>query len=84
MKHTIELPDELDERLREYLRENPGETVESVIAEAVENKLGVSEPKDLSPLLELAGFVKELKQPHYDPQRPEDDVVWQVRDSRDA
>ena len=83
MKYTIDLPNELEEKLNEYLREHPGETVSSVVQGVLEDKLGADKPKDLSPLLELAGFVKELKQPHHDPQHPEDDVVWQVRDSHD-
>ena len=105
MKYTIDLPNELEEKLNEYLREHPGETVSSVVRGVLEDKLGADKPKDLSPLLELAGFVKELKQSStptdedwdafmslagivevevYDPERPEDDVVWQVRDARDA
>ena len=84
MKHTIELPDELDEKLREYLRENPGETVEGVVRGMLESKFQPFTPtnEDWDAFMSLAGMVEEAEV--RDPERPEDDVVWQARDSRDA
>ena len=83
MKRTIELPEELDARIEKYLREHPGESVSSVTQRALEKELLAEEPKDLSPLLALAGFVKGQKTPEYDPERPEDSVMLNIRDSRD-
>lgn len=51
---TIELPDLLVERLNSYLDANPGESLGTLIQEALEIKLI---PKDSSKLLELAGIV---------------------------
>lgn len=55
MKRTVYLPDELAERLNEYLTKHPDETLSSIVQEALEVKL-VS--KDVSKLLALAGMVQ--------------------------
>ena len=55
-KLTIELPDQLAERLNNYLSENPEETMAKLIREALTVK---EVPKDLSKLLALAGVVTE-------------------------
>lgn len=56
MKRTVYLPDELAERLNEYLREHPDETLSSIVQSALEVKLA---HKDVSKLLALAGIVQE-------------------------
>lgn len=55
MKRTIYLPDDLAERLNEYLRKHPEETLSSIVQEALEVKLV---QKDVSKLLDLAGIVQ--------------------------
>ena len=56
MKRTVYLPDDLAERLNEYLREHPDETLSSTVQSALEVKLA---HKDVSKLLALAGIVQE-------------------------
>lgn len=56
MQRTIELPDDLAQRLDKYLQEHPEETFYSLVKEALETKLI---PKDTSKLLKLAGIVTE-------------------------
>lgn len=56
MKRTIYIPDEMAERLNQYLHEHPTKTLSSVIQEALEVKLA---SKDISKLLALAGIVQE-------------------------
>jgi len=55
MKRTIYLPDDLAERLNEYLKQHPEETLSSIVQEALEVKLV---HKDVSKLLDLAGIVQ--------------------------
>lgn len=55
MKRTVYLPDELAERLNEYLTKHPDETLSSIVQEALEVKLV---RKDISKLLALAGVVQ--------------------------
>ena len=73
MKRTIYLPDELNARIERYLQEHPGESVSSVAQRALKKELSAEESKDLTPLLELAGFV-ELKSTEHNP-KVEDSVV---------
>ena len=55
-KLTIDLPDQLAERLNNYLSEHPEETMAKIIREA----LAVKEvPRDRSKLLALAGIVQD-------------------------
>ena len=56
MKRTVYIPDDLAERLNEYLREHPDETLSSTVQSALEVKLA---HKDVSKLLALAGIVQE-------------------------
>ncbi|MDJ0661947.1 MAG: hypothetical protein QNJ42_21040 [Crocosphaera sp.] len=56
MKRTIYLPDELAQRLSNYLKEHPQETLSSLVQNSLETKL---ESKDISKLLELAGIVQD-------------------------
>ncbi|WP_414569526.1 hypothetical protein [Nostoc sp. CCY 9925] len=56
MKCTINLPDTLAQQLEEYLQDNPKQTLDSLIQEALEEKLT---SKNLSKLLNLAGIVSE-------------------------
>ena len=56
MKRTVYLLDHLAERLSEYLAEHPGESLSSIVQEALEVKLA---HKDVSKLLTLAGIVQE-------------------------
>lgn len=55
MKRTVYLPNELAERLNEYLTKHPEETLSSIVQEALEVKLV---RKDVSKLLALAGVVQ--------------------------
>ena len=55
MKRTVYLPDDLAERLNEYLKEHPEETISSIVQEALEVKLA---HKDVSKLLTLAGIIQ--------------------------
>lgn len=82
MRKTIFLPDDLNARLEEYLKENPRETSSSVLQEGLALKLRLGnygKPRDLSPLLALAGFVKNTKQPKREELQPEDQ--WVVDDN---
>lgn len=81
MKRTVYLPDELDARIEMYLREHPGETVSSFVQIAVEDKLALSRPTDYDALLSLAGMVKGKSL--HESERPEDEVMSHIRDSRD-
>ena len=56
MKCTINLPDTLAQQLEQYLKDNPNQTLDSLIKEALEEKLT---NKNLSKLLNLAGIVSE-------------------------
>ena len=80
MRRTIYLPDDLDKRVEEYLRENPKANLSALVQEALEERLAAP---DLSPLLELAGIVKERREPRWTEedrrQRPEDMVVIERR-----
>ena len=69
MKRTIYLLDELDAHIERYLREHPEETVSSIAQRALKKELLAREPKDLAPLLELAGFAKPRTTLH-DPTNP--------------
>ena len=80
MRRTIYLPDELDKRVEEYLRENPKKNLSGLVREALEDWLAAP---DLGPLLELSGVVKERREPRWTEedrrQRPEDMVVVERR-----
>ncbi len=54
MKRTIYLPEDLDQRLSDYLKAYPDQTLSSLVQEALETKLA---GKDISKLLTLAGIV---------------------------
>ncbi|NJL38313.1 MAG: hypothetical protein HC879_22840 [Leptolyngbyaceae cyanobacterium SL_5_9] len=56
MQRTIELPDDLAQRLDHYLREHPDETLFSLVMDTLEMRL---HPRDLSELLVLSGVVKK-------------------------
>ena len=56
MQRTIDLPDDLAQRLDTYLQEHPEETFYSLVRQVLETKLI---PKDTSKLLALAGIVTE-------------------------
>jgi metal-responsive CopG/Arc/MetJ family transcriptional regulator len=69
MKCTINLPDTLAQQLEQYLKDNPNQTLDSLIKEALEEKLT---NKNLSKLLNLAGIVSES--PTNASDNPEDSV----------
>ncbi|MEC4814046.1 MAG: hypothetical protein SAK29_12350 [Scytonema sp. PMC 1069.18] len=69
MKCTINLPDTLAQQLKQYLKDNPNQTLDNLIKEALEEKLT---SKNLSKLLNLAGIVSES--PTNASDRPEDSV----------
>ncbi len=81
MKRTIYLPDELDTHIERYLQEHPEETVSSFVQTAIKDKLAISRPTDYDALLSLAGIVKDG--PTQQSERPEDEVMRHIRDSRD-
>jgi hypothetical protein len=54
MRRTIYLPDDLNERVEEYLKLHHGETFSALVQRGLEQSVA---PPDLGPLLELAGFV---------------------------
>lgn len=56
MKRTIYLPDDLATQLNQYLEEHPGETLSSLVQDALELKFA---PKNISRLLDLAGIVDD-------------------------
>lgn len=60
MKKTVYLPDELNERISDYLQQNPQDSFSSLVQDALEMKLA---RKDLSHILQLAGMVKEAEGP---------------------
>jgi metal-responsive CopG/Arc/MetJ family transcriptional regulator len=66
-QRTVELPDDLAERLEQYLQEHPGETLSSLVMDVLEMKL---HPRDLSELLALSGIV--TKSPRNAGERAED------------
>lgn len=68
MQYTVDLPKALTDRINQYLEDNPNETLERLIQEALEIKLA---PKNLSKFLFLAGTVAEAPQQASD--RAEDD-----------
>lgn len=69
MKCTINLPDTLAQQLEQYLKDNPNQTLDSLIKEALEEKLT---SKNLSKLLNLAGIVSESSTNASD--NPEDSI----------
>ena len=74
MNQTVYIPDELDEKFDEYLKNNPGETHSSVMQEAMESKLAC---KDISELLAMAGIVQDAPRDARD--RAEDSVVTEEK-----
>lgn len=57
MQRTIDLLDDLAQRLDTYLQEHPEETFYSLVRQVLETKLM---PKDTSKLLALAGIITEI------------------------
>jgi hypothetical protein len=53
-KRTIYLPDELTEQVENYLRLYPGKSFSALVQEVLAERVA---PRDLPPILELAGFV---------------------------
>ncbi len=53
-KRTIYLPDELAEQVESYLKLYPGKSFSALVQEALAERVA---PRDLTPILELAGFV---------------------------
>jgi metal-responsive CopG/Arc/MetJ family transcriptional regulator len=56
MQVTIDLPKHLAERLENYLKDHPTESLSKLVCEALEIQLV---PKNTSKLLELTGIVTE-------------------------
>ena len=54
MRKTIYLPDELAARVEEYLKEHNGETLSSLVQEALERRMG---PKDPDAILKMIGLI---------------------------
>ncbi|MEO1790813.1 MAG: hypothetical protein AAFR25_01145, partial [Cyanobacteria bacterium J06629_19] len=53
---TIELPEKLAKELKSYLAENTGDSIESIISEALHVR---TFPKDPAEILKLAGVVTQ-------------------------
>lgn len=70
MQITIDLPEDLANRLNLYLQEHPEESLLGILKEALEVKLV---PKDTARLLELAGIVPDA--PWGAADHAEDDVT---------
>ena len=67
---TVELSQQLAEQLNNYLLENPGESIERLLQDALYVR---QVPKDPNKFLELAGFIKNV---HSDASKhPEDSVT---------
>lgn len=76
MRKTIFIPDDLGAKLEAYLSEHPNETASGVVQELLEMKLRrFGTPRDLKPLLALAGFIKDSKRPNPNNLQPEDQVI---------
>ena len=56
MKKTVYIPDDLYESFERYLQEHPGETLSSVVQEALQKKIAQDRA---TKFLELAGLVQE-------------------------
>jgi hypothetical protein len=74
MKRTVYLPEDLEVKVTEYLQQNPQFTFSRLIQESLETRLS---PRDLSPLLKLAGVVTEAG--NSAASTVEDDVVVENR-----
>ncbi|HEY7063840.1 MAG TPA: hypothetical protein VII06_20345 [Chloroflexota bacterium] len=74
MRRTIYLPEDLYAKVEDYLRSHPGLTFSMLVRQVLEERV---KPKDLSPLLELAGIVKETT--GRAPEQPEDRVARYFR-----
>jgi hypothetical protein len=70
MQYTVDLPKALTDRINQYLKDNPDETLDQLIQEALEIKLA---PKNLSKFLSLAGMITEA--PRQASERAEDDPI---------
>ncbi len=56
MKRTVYIPDDLAEKLHQYLDDHPDQTLSSIVQEALEVKFAA---RDISKLLALSGIVQE-------------------------
>ncbi len=75
MKRTIYLPENLDRRLRAYVRAHPGVTLSSAIQEAVDAFIGRKDPRRI---LRLAGVVTQASGPAAR-DRAEDSTIGRER-----
>jgi hypothetical protein len=60
MRRTIYLPDELGERVEEYLRDHPDRSLSSLVQAALAEQLAPTDPQGI---LELAGLVPTASTP---------------------
>lgn len=58
MRRTVYLPDDLAKKVDEYLETHPELTFSALVRCSLEKRVA---PRDLTPLLELAGIVKKAK-----------------------
>ena len=56
MKRTVDIPDDLDEKIDKYLAEHPEETLSSIVQEVIYRKLAQKNGADF---LALAGIVQD-------------------------
>ncbi len=74
MKRDISLPQNLEARVAQYLREHPNKTFADIVEEALEKNLEPQLTTGYHDLLAKSGFVKGLKHSSYEPERPEDSI----------
>ncbi len=74
MKRTVYIPDDLDKKFDEYLKEHPKETHSSVMQEAIQRR--VSE-RDVAAFLALSGIVEDTSCDAHD--RAEDSVFTEEK-----
>jgi hypothetical protein len=74
VKRTIYLSHDLANQVDDYLRLHPGMTLSSLVQEALQERVA---PRDFGALLELAGFVTDVRPSTA--HQPEDQVVDHAR-----
>jgi hypothetical protein len=74
MKRSIYLPNDLSAHVDAYLKMHRGLTFSRLVQEALEARVA---PRDLTPLLELAGIVTEVSNKM--PEQPEDQFIDRER-----
>lgn len=74
MKRTVYIPDALDKKIDEYLKEHPEESLSSIMQEAIYKKIA---QKNVADFLALAGIIEDTSCNARD--RAEDSVVTEEK-----